>query len=30
VGTILVREGIGLPWQSGPEAKAARLRHWCG
>ena len=30
VGTILVREGLALPWQSGPEAKEARLRHWCG
>lgn len=30
VETVLVREGLALPWQSGPEAKAARLRHWCG
>ena len=30
VGTVLVREGLALPWQSGPEAKEARLRHWCG
>ena len=30
VGTVLVREGLALPWQRGPEAKEARLRHWCG
>jgi endonuclease YncB( thermonuclease family) len=30
VGMVLVSEGLALPWQSDPEAKAARLRHWCG
>jgi endonuclease YncB( thermonuclease family) len=30
VGQVLVREGLALPWQSGGEAKEARLRHWCG
>ena len=30
VGQVLVREGLALPWQDGPEARAARQRHWCG
>jgi endonuclease YncB( thermonuclease family) len=30
VGSVLVREGLALLWQDGPEAKEARLRHWCG
>ena len=30
VGQVLVREGLALPWQDGPEAKEARRRHWCG
>jgi micrococcal nuclease len=30
VGSILVSEGLALPWQDGPEAREARLRHWCG
>jgi endonuclease YncB( thermonuclease family) len=29
VGEVLVREGLALRWQDGPEAKAARIRHWC-
>src|SRR3712207_4973554 len=27
VGTILVREGLALPWQDGPKVKEARRRH---
>jgi len=30
VGTVLIREGLALPWKDGAEAKAARLKHWCG
>jgi len=30
VGTVLIREGLALPWKDGAEAKAARLRVWCG
>jgi micrococcal nuclease len=30
VGDILVREGLALNWQDGAQAKAARIRHWCG
>ena len=30
VAAILVEEGLALPWHEGPDAKAARRRHWCG
>ena len=30
VGSILVGEGLALPWRDGPEARDARLRYWCG
>jgi micrococcal nuclease len=30
VGQVLVREGLALPWQDGPEARETRVRHWCG
>ncbi len=30
VGSILVGEGLALPWRDGPEAREARLRYWCG
>jgi endonuclease YncB( thermonuclease family) len=30
VATILVEEGLALPWHEGAEASAARRRHWCG
>jgi hypothetical protein len=30
VGQILVREGLALPCKDGPEAKAKRLKQWCG
>lgn len=30
IGTVLVAEGLALPWHSGPQARAERLRYWCG
>ena len=30
LGQVLVQEGLALPWRDGPEARADRLRHWCG
>jgi endonuclease YncB( thermonuclease family) len=30
IGNTLVREGLALPWRDGSEARAARIRHWCG
>jgi micrococcal nuclease len=30
LGQILIQEGLALPWQDGPAARASRLRHWCG
>ena len=30
IGTVLIAEGLALPWQDGPQARAARIRHWCG
>ena len=30
VGEILVREGLALPWASGPGARQARVLYWCG
>ena len=30
VGAVLIAEGLALPWQDGPQARAARIRHWCG
>jgi micrococcal nuclease len=30
VGSVLVGEGLALPWRDGPEAREARLQHWCG
>jgi endonuclease YncB( thermonuclease family) len=29
VGTVLVQEGLALPWQDGAAAKEARTRRWC-
>jgi micrococcal nuclease len=29
VGSVLIGEGLALPWRDGPEAREARLRHWC-
>jgi endonuclease YncB( thermonuclease family) len=30
VGSILLGEGLALPWQDGPDAQETRLRYWCG
>ena len=30
VAEILVAEGLAVVWYEGPEAREARLRHWCG
>jgi endonuclease YncB( thermonuclease family) len=30
VGSVLVGEGLALPWRDGLEAREARLRDWCG
>ena len=30
VGSVLVGEGLALPWRDGPEAREARFRYWCG
>ena len=30
IAAILVAEGLALPWQDSPEAKASRRQHWCG
>ena len=30
VATLLVEEGLALPWYEGAEASAARRRYWCG
>ena len=30
VGSILLGEGLALPWQDGPDARETRLRYWCG
>ena len=30
VGSVLIGEGLALPWRDGPEAREARLQHWCG
>jgi endonuclease YncB( thermonuclease family) len=30
IGKTLVAEGLVLPWREGPEARLARIRHWCG
>lgn len=30
VGVVLISEGLALPWRDGPEARAARIKHWCG
>lgn len=30
VGEVLVREGLALPWASGPGARQARVIYWCG
>jgi len=29
VGTILIREGLALPWKDGRRAKAAWVKVWC-
>jgi endonuclease YncB( thermonuclease family) len=30
VGSVLVGEGLALPWRDGLEAREARFRYWCG
>src|SRR5688572_27188542 len=30
VGSILLGEGLALPWRDGPDARETRLRYWCG
>jgi micrococcal nuclease len=30
IGEVLVREGLALPWASGPAARQARAVYWCG
>lgn len=30
VGQVLVSEGLALPWDASTEARASRLKHWCG
>lgn len=30
VGSILMKEGLALPYRPGRDAKAARIAHWCG
>ena len=30
IGAVLIAEKLALPWQDGPQARAARIRRWCG
>jgi micrococcal nuclease len=29
VGSVLIGEGLALPWRDGPDAREARLQYWC-
>jgi endonuclease YncB( thermonuclease family) len=30
IGTVLIEEGLAVPWRDGSAARATRVRHWCG